>query len=377
MKSKVTTHPYDLHDGLMKLSVDIDPTMASCYGPQRSTLNKYQPRRRLWLRKKSSDSKQILEKQSNDHHNVDALLNSLVTIDRSSATSSASGSLTNENSTTKSNVNAYDSLYESNTPSLEYSEGNVGEQHATSIAVPTKSTSSVIQESSHVAVSDILYVPTQSAVEYRHCPVNACKNTPQKMYELVDLDFMHNNASRDIPDDRSVHSLDTISTVTMDPVLRSHRLSQDDVFVKKSAAHSSSFRRQQNYRKVKGLPLLQTFGNSSFACDLSIWTNVAVGHDCPQEHNACEQKEKFSVSDQNHGVLAGKVLSYITTTEAAMTTGSTREMEKAPLIINTSPKKSLSTIDEKKIRKNNRRKLRSYQYEPSLSPVADAHLIEI
>jgi hypothetical protein len=377
MKSKVTTHPYDLHDGSMKLSVDIDPTMASCYGPQRSTLNKHQPRRRLWLRKKSSDSKQILEKQSNDQHIVDALLNSLVTIDRSSATSSASGSLSNENSTTKSNVNAYDSSHESNTPSLEYSEGNVGEQHETSKAVPTKSTSSVIQESSHAPVSDKLYVPTKSAVEYRHFPVNACTNIPLKMYQVVDLDCMHNNASRDIPDDRSVHSLDTISTVTMDPVLKSYRLSKEDDFLKKSATNSSSYRRQQNYHRVKGLPLLQTFGNPSFACDLSMWTNTAVGHECPREHNACERKEKFSVSDQNPGALAGKVLSYITTSDSVVTTGSARDMEKAPLIINTSPKKSLSTIDEKKIRKYNRRKLRSYQYEPSLSPVADAHLIEI
>ena len=199
------------------------------------------------------------------------------------------------------------------------------------------------------------------------------------MYHVDELDYLLRNASREIPDDRSVHSLDSISTVTMDPVIRSHRSSRDDEFVLKSLSNISSLRRQQNYHKVKGLPLLQTIGNSSVACDQSIWTNTAVGHELQQYHHDCVNQRKSGVSDQNSGVLAGKVVSYMTTAEAVQRarTGTKCKIETTPLIVTTTSKKSLSHVDPNKVRKSNRRKLRSYQCEPSLSPVADAHLIEI
>ena len=371
MKSgDTTTDVDDLYDSLMNVSLDIDPNMATCYSlqqqqQQRSALNKYQPRRRLWLLKKWGSSKQVVvESQSDGRHITDALLNSLVTIDRSSATSSTSGSIT------KSNGNSYDSMDESHT------EEKIAEDQETPGTVPTQTSASSMQERLSVTATSTI-APTKNTVKPRRSPAKACSTLPQNIYQVVDLDIVQKYASSDTGnrDDHSVHSLDTMSTMTMDPVLRFHRLSHDDDSMKNHTMKaSSSLRRQQSYHKVKRMPLLQSFGNSSLACDPSVWTNAAVDYDFPREHNIPQVEQNPPSS-----ILSGKVVSYISTTDAVNTSGTKREKTKTPLIITTSPKKveSSTTIDQKRIRKSNRRKLRSYQCEPLLSPMADNHLIEI
>jgi hypothetical protein len=276
MQTRVITDVDDLHDDVANITTDIDPTMATCYGSQRSALNEYQPRRRLWLPKKWGSTKQVLALQNNGQLIVDALLNSFVTIDRSAETSSTSGTLTNEN-IIKSNGNSNRSLGEWNTPPSDSSGEKVSDEYDTTKSVlPPHALISEIPDSALPANDAIATTAsTKHATKPRCFPVNVHLMLPQKIYQVVNLDSTQLSATRDIPDDRSVHSLDTISTITMDPVLQFHRLSQDDdvVVVKKSSGDFKSLRRQQNYHKVKRLPLLQSFGSSGLEYDLLMWTN--------------------------------------------------------------------------------------------------------
>lgn len=365
MKSTATPDVDDPYDATAKDVFDIDPAMASCHGRQRLTLDKYPPRRRVWFQKKWSDSKQAVEPQSNGRQVDDALLNSLVTIGISSATSSTSGSQTNEEST-KSNRNSSESS--GLNQSLEFEE----EDAATEQDIRT--TVSANYESNMTSCDDI--VPRKKLLKSRRFPVNACTTLPHTMYHNEEFDVLrvHSKMPPGILDDRSVHSLDTLSTVTLDPVLLIPLSLQCDDPLEKIANNSSSFHRQLKYQNVKRLPLLQTFGNSSFSCDLSIWTNSAVGSDF---HQGRMIQTKISDGDQRTKSLTGRVVSYITTTEATTASRMNRETTKTPLIITACPKKSVSILDQNKIEKNIRRNLRSYQCEPELSCVADAYLIEI
>jgi hypothetical protein len=376
-----TTDAEELHENKISVSApDIDPTTVSCYGVQRSTMNKCPSRRRLWLPKKWGGSKQVLVPQNNGQVIVDALLNSLVTIDRSSGTSSTSGSLTNEN-TFRSNGNCDDSLDESNSPSLHHLKEKVDDEQEVSKTMPTPVSISEVQDS-FLSAPDIITptTPTKIALESREFSVHTSTSSHEKMYQVVDLDLAQECASRGIRDDHSAHSLDTISTITMDPVIRCHRSSPDD-YVKKRTSNSSSCKCQQDYHKMKRLPLLQSFGTSSLDYELSIWANATFDHgqSFPAPRNVCVQQPKPRPDDQSAGVLTGNIVTYITTNEAAKNSAGidTSETEITPLYVSISPKKLSSAINQNKVRKSNRRKLRSYQCEPVLSPVADSQFVEI
>ncbi len=366
----------DLYDLSANHSVDIDPAIASCYGCRYSTMNSYQPRRRLWLRKKWSSLKNVVvDPQQNHNHGTGK-----------ETTSSTSGS-----QTIKLNVDSLDNV---RSQSSELSEEEVGIEHETQKVKPAPTSISAVQKSV-VTLSDEIILP-QKAVKSRNVLVKMCVPFPQNLYQIVDVD--HGAMPVTIPDDRSVHSLDSISTVTMDPALRFQRPGrgggcskgisildpalrfklplQGDGYEEESSTYSFSFNRQQKYHKVKKLPLLQTYGNSTFESDVLMWTNT-TSRKFYQEQVICEPRPNSNKDDQNTKALTGKVLSYITTSEAEQAFTNTSDICTKPLIITTSPKKSPPNVDQKKEKIRSRRKLRSYQCEPSFSKVVTTHLIEI
>ena len=373
----------DVDDPYAKHSFDFDPAIASCYGSRYSTMNSKQPRRRrLWLQKKWSSLKNVyvvVDPQQNHKHDTGK--------EKLSATSSTSGS-----QTIKLNV---DSLDNSRTPSSELSEEEeeVRIERETQNVEPAPTSLPTIQKSM-VTLSDKIVLP-KKATNARNVRIQMCGPLPQNLYQIVDVD--HGAMQVTVPDDRSVHSLDSMSTVTMDPALRFQRPGrgdgskgisildpalrfklplQGDGYEGKTSTYSFSFHRQQKYHKVKRLPLLQTYGNSTFESDVLMCTNTA-GRTSYQEQVICEPHPNSNKDDQNTVALTGKVLTYITTSEAEQVSTNTGDICTKPLIITTSPKKSPPNIDSKKEKKLSRRKLRSYQCEPSVSEVVTTHLIEI